>query len=324
MSLLSKTLQTFLSKYLSDVDVQGVALPTLSGDGWGVQLSNVQLRNGVELLSQMPGKVKRKKSSTKKKQKHNTKTNEKEEAEQETRRRQKHPTTSQGGRPNHESEDKEDPLGEERMATTNTAAAARGQASSLSSRCRTHSLEELDVSIRQLRNDTNEAATPAQPSSSKDDTTTTSSTIFSCFTKGRNNKLSSSVEDEDTLPYYTEEQEGGNETPLIRTTQESSNGLAMDGDYPLEENEESSYTVGRQNTTVTEQDSEKEGDIEKKDGSDDDDDDYECEDEEEETYEQAYRLCVGDNGRIGTLDIRYVPQLLLLFVDMDSLSRSRN
>ena len=64
MSLLSKTLQTFLYKYLSDVDVEGVAMPSLMDvngqSGWGVRLSNVKLREGVELMT-LPGKRKRKK-----------------------------------------------------------------------------------------------------------------------------------------------------------------------------------------------------------------------------------------------------------------------
>jgi hypothetical protein len=71
MSLLSKTLQTLLYRYLSDVDVEGVNLPSLlsgggggggggmggRGDGhsgWGVRLANVVLREGAKLLD-LPG-----------------------------------------------------------------------------------------------------------------------------------------------------------------------------------------------------------------------------------------------------------------------------
>ena len=65
MTLLSKTLQTLLYKYLSDVDVEGVALPSLysAGEGhsgWGVRLSNVKLREGTKLRN-LPGKLRRKK-----------------------------------------------------------------------------------------------------------------------------------------------------------------------------------------------------------------------------------------------------------------------
>ena len=59
MTLLSKTLQTLLYKYLSDVDVEGVALPSLydtdGHSGWGVRLSNVKLREGVKLMD-LPGR----------------------------------------------------------------------------------------------------------------------------------------------------------------------------------------------------------------------------------------------------------------------------
>ena len=60
MTLLSKTLQTLLYKYLSDVDVEGVALPSLYNtdghSGWGVRLSNVKLREGVKLMD-LPGRI---------------------------------------------------------------------------------------------------------------------------------------------------------------------------------------------------------------------------------------------------------------------------
>jgi hypothetical protein len=62
MSLLSKTLQTFLTKYLSDVDVEAVTLPSYDGSGWGVRLKNVQLREGVQLMEVMPGKIAKKKT----------------------------------------------------------------------------------------------------------------------------------------------------------------------------------------------------------------------------------------------------------------------
>ena len=78
MTLLSKTLLTFLYKYLSDVDVEGIEMPSLYGSsdgsssGWGVRLSNVKLREGAELM-QLPGgrKNKNKKSNPKKSQKKN-------------------------------------------------------------------------------------------------------------------------------------------------------------------------------------------------------------------------------------------------------------
>ena len=73
MTLLSKTLQTLLSKYLSYVDVEGVALPSLySGgeghSGWGVRLSNVKLREGTKLMN-LPGKLPPKKTKQRRKRK---------------------------------------------------------------------------------------------------------------------------------------------------------------------------------------------------------------------------------------------------------------
>lgn len=50
MGLLRRTLQTLLSKYLQDVDVEGVNLPSLYESGWGVRLRNVQLREGAVLM----------------------------------------------------------------------------------------------------------------------------------------------------------------------------------------------------------------------------------------------------------------------------------
>jgi len=70
--LLSKTLLTFLYKYLSDVDVEGIEMPSLygsssegSGSGWGVRLSNVKLREGAELMT-LPGSVVKQKQKQKK------------------------------------------------------------------------------------------------------------------------------------------------------------------------------------------------------------------------------------------------------------------
>ena len=57
MGLLSRTIQALLSKYLSDVDVEGVEVPSFTdSSGWGVRLSNVRLREGTQLLV-LPGKM---------------------------------------------------------------------------------------------------------------------------------------------------------------------------------------------------------------------------------------------------------------------------
>lgn len=70
-SLLSKTLQTFLRNYLENIELESISYGSSassststaasdggSGSGWGVRLSNVKLREGMELLK-LPGKRKR-------------------------------------------------------------------------------------------------------------------------------------------------------------------------------------------------------------------------------------------------------------------------
>ena len=63
-SLLSKTLKTFLRKYLEEIEFESITYGSNSsnsdaaGSGWGVRLSNVKLREGMELIK-LPGKRKR-------------------------------------------------------------------------------------------------------------------------------------------------------------------------------------------------------------------------------------------------------------------------
>jgi len=59
-SLLSKTLRTFLSSYLEDIQLDGINYggENNTSSGWGVKLSNVKLREGMELMK-LPGKRKR-------------------------------------------------------------------------------------------------------------------------------------------------------------------------------------------------------------------------------------------------------------------------
>ena len=66
-TLLSKTLRTFLRTYLDDIELEGInwnndttttAANSGASGGWGVQLSNVKLREGMELVK-LPGKRRR-------------------------------------------------------------------------------------------------------------------------------------------------------------------------------------------------------------------------------------------------------------------------
>ena len=64
MTLLSSTLRTLLSKYIIDVDVEGVNLPySLSSSSWGVRLKNVKLRQGLS-LKELPGTLPRRRKTT--------------------------------------------------------------------------------------------------------------------------------------------------------------------------------------------------------------------------------------------------------------------
>lgn len=101
MTLLSKTLLTFLYKYLSDVDVEGVEMPSLYGStdgatsGWGVRLSNVKLREGAELMV-LPGGRKAK-----------PKTNSKEQSDENPTTSSKRISSKNNGRKREEEEDNE-------------------------------------------------------------------------------------------------------------------------------------------------------------------------------------------------------------------------
>ena len=85
MSLLSRALQSLLSKYLSDVDVEGVNLPSLydseGHSGWGVRLKNVKLRHGVKLRD-LPGRPKTSRTKRKRPRPNDTAAATKEEGEE--------------------------------------------------------------------------------------------------------------------------------------------------------------------------------------------------------------------------------------------------
>ena len=82
-SLLSKTLRTVLSKYLENIELESIDYGSTSstaeaqneGSGWGVRLSNVKLREGMELMK-LPGKRKRVVTSRNKKAKRKDDTSE--------------------------------------------------------------------------------------------------------------------------------------------------------------------------------------------------------------------------------------------------------
>ncbi len=283
MSLLSKTLQTFLYKYLSDVDVEGVALPSVyDGSGWGVRLSNVKLREGVQLMEQMPGKERKRRKRSKKKRKQKVTP----------------PTVSRVGEQDKELEDMslqqpsihtdthDFPDERPNQFQRGTEVYEEFQEISLhlndmghyhASRSRTNSYDDLRVPV----DDEELTSPPSRPSTPLQD----SKSIFSCFTKGRDKQHNNAR----TMPEIDAPDEGNDVTskPPVSVVEESTmyrqvSALASD------EKKEAGHMEGSARTGVTVEQDES-----------DDEDDY-------EDYEQPYKLCLGDNGRIGTLDIRYV------------------
>jgi hypothetical protein len=286
MSLLSKTLQAFLSKYLSDVDVEGVALPSMyDGSGWGVRLSNVKLRDGVQLMERMPGKRKRRRKRNKKKR-----TN----LQQSTVAEGTGQSTGRAFHPESLSEPLEEPfrLGGDRedpprghneahefqpLRDTGRGDSHSDEGNMRTSRSRINSYEDLEISVRTT--DNQRASPISRPSTPEQD----SKSIFSCFTKGKKkgNNVPGGIETTDN----SNTEEGSlAETPIsVVETQvyRKFSSLAMD-----EKKGNANFDDSLITTTENKEDDESDGE------------------DEFEDYEQPYRLCVGDSGRIGTLDIR--------------------
>jgi hypothetical protein len=322
MSLLSKTLQTFLYKYLSDVDVEGVALPSVyDGSGWGVRLSNVKLREGVQLMEQMPGKPKKQRKAARAKKKKTKKSKDdpsnssihtapvKENAAsyrdgeaallpQESKEGYDFPDEPPQAPPRgRQRQDEEDDLLEVSLHFNDLRP----------TRSRTASTDELEVPVddHELDDEQQEDGSPSRPSTPLQD----SKSIFSCFTKGKpksrtttNGELHAVGGDDDdnhtagstmpdAIPPYNGDDSSSikppvsvvEETPMHRQV----SALAMEEKRDTDELDGSltrDATIGEEEEDEEEEDSDSEDDF--------------------EDYEQPYRLCLGDNGRIGTLDIR--------------------
>lgn len=307
MSLLSKTLQTFLYKYLSDVDVEGVALPSVyDGSGWGVRLSNVKLREGVQLMAKLPGMQTRKRKRAKKKQsKKKTGVSEYTLAEVDADVPDPHELDDYGvpkaskaspidtrdtsyeifsGRQDNVEELKQD----DGLQETSLHFSDTGQLRP--TRSRASSTDELEVPI--YDRDGEPESPPSRPSTPLQD----SKSIFSCFTKGRKDEKANHksetdyVEDKTHVAAPDEPADAGDDAssrPPISVVEEAAinrqiSALAMDEKKEAGEKDDSKRLV--------------EENI-----------DEESEDEDEfEDYEQPFRLCLGNNGRIGSLDVRYV------------------
>ncbi len=251
------------------------------GSGWGVRLSNVKLRDGVQLMERMPGKRKRRRKRNKKKR-----TNTMAEGTGQSAGRAFHPESFSEplDEPFRSGGDRGDPPRGHNEAHEFKPLRDTGRGDSHSdegnmrtSRSRINSYEDLDISVRTIDN---QLASPiSRPSTPEQD----SKSIFSCFTKGK--KKGKSIPGGIETTDHSNTDEGSlAETPIsIVETQgyRKLNSLAMD-DKKVSANFDDSLVTKAENKEDDESDGE----------------------DEFEDYEQPYRLCVGDSGRIGTLDIR--------------------
>ena len=299
MSLLSKTLQTFLSKYISDVDVEGVALPSLYdgiSSGWGVRLSNVHLREGVELMQTLPGTIpkKRKRKSVRTKRPSSETTKIPDESR---RKRSETPPTV----PNVHRQTRRD---------SRTEKVSEGEAMDNSEQMIKHDVEDDDDSLelqvltsRSHTDDEDERpSTPVQDSKS----------LLSCFystprtakrmiginrssfhNQGTINSLDSSIQEDQTADQSEGTFKEDLPPPLPFT--EDDNSRLKDEDQiantQMSEEETKSETVD-QSSSLDEE-----------------------EQEEYEEYDQPMSLRLGHGGRIGTLDVRLVDKDLHIHVE---------
>ena len=275
MSLLSKTVQTFLTKYLSDVDVEGVTLPSYDGSGWGVRLSNVQLREGVQLMKVMPGKVVKKRKvkrwrkkrrmippkALKNKSKGDTKSKQNEKFEQE----------------------RDYLLGEKLPRADRDSSEKKKEHFSRSRANSAMSASDMDIPVTvssdYYTDDDDDINEDGSPSTSVQPTTS----VFSCFVKRKakgdgNNELSG-------LSIHQKHQEPTLEHDPQKTIEKAE---SSEPSVPIVENvrdDESMYEY------------------------------YEEEEEYEEDHEYPLGLFMGENGRIGTVDVRQIGKELHIMVE---------
>ena len=344
MALLSKTLTTFLYKYLSDVDVEGIALPSVyDGSGWGVRLSNVKLREGVQLVKKLPGKLKktrRRKAAKAKGKKPQKKksgavirpkpqpqngSSSTQDVARTMVQHQQHDRTLQ--RPAKQQEQNNNGsallLDESIHMMDELQQQQQQQQPRIQRKSSKDYFEEDRAEIMEEETDNNgRPLTPDQNPKS----------IFSCFQKGshHNSKKNQNVADK--------QQNGGDDGPASESlprvlplhqhpttppdrveselTMETSFHSLSVGNTKQQQpqpqpggGEESSITMTMVDSDAVLMEMEMtETEYDDKDLSDEEesreDDDEEKEEEEFEEYEQPVRLSLGENGRIGILDIR--------------------
>mmetsp|Transcript_1939 Transcript_1939/g.2205 ORF Transcript_1939/g.2205 Transcript_1939/m.2205 type:complete len:1317 (+) Transcript_1939:143-4093(+) len=344
MSLLSKTLQTFLTKYLSDVDVEGITLPSYDGSGWGVRLKNVNLRKGVQLMDEMPGKIVKKRIRRKKRSMRRRRAS--SQLTQETQSERNGITVSetatmatlsvsQEEEKSEENNDhisrvqendsietkqfsvgKESEYATEKTRSTNTnkcdeepnIAATEADADAVTGY---YTDEEVEY-------DSNGNARPTTP-------TQTSNSMFACFynrtgTKNRSSKCDSNLNDN---CFHHQQQQNDDQKEYIagefvdKNLDSFTNDTRASSSLPMKE----AHIRFMDDVRTENQKLEDTGKcVVDGDNNNFEDDDnmyeyYEVEEDCEEDYEYPVRLCLGEDGRIGTIDIRLIGKELHVMVE---------
>lgn len=311
MSLLSRTLQTFLSKYLSDVDVEGVALPSVyDGSGWGVRLSNVKLREGVELMKTMPGTMLKKRTKKcrgfrkqrRRRDRSKKKSNHVDDAYNDVNM-PRYNEAYRGGNGGAVG-------GELKVDDSERSNRGRSYSSSMTppdvpivDEAYMSSTESLLSSGGEDDNDEflSRPVTPVQERQS----------FLSCFTSRR-----TSASGTHTAPTAASSKEKSDRNQEIEKTTQDEHQKYFEG---VSRKDESSMqrlkgralpSVARPVSFRYDRDDEYDGDEE----FDDEDDEY-CKREEEEEYEQPVRLCLGADGRVGILDVRLIGKELHVMIE---------
>ena len=244
MSLLSKTLQTFLYKYLEDVDVEGINLPSVYDGSWGLRLSNVKLRKGVQLVKQLKGGRKRKRPC-----------------------KERERSFDEGAESDGEASIQMQEV-QESQPTSNSLSSTTQEDNTIPH----HSSKALDMSASSHdytdESDQDHSMTPDQKAS-------TGRTFFTnCFSSSRSNVVT-------TQP------------PNATTTSSTDTETTLPAALPLDNGAKGPLSPVQEDSS-------------NKNETNRDEMDKECDDEEEEEeFNQPMQLCIGEDGRIGTLDIRY-------------------
>jgi len=316
MSLLSKTLQTFLTKYLSDVDVEGITLPSYDGSGWGVRLSNVRLREGVQLMERMPGGIK-KKRIVKRRQKRRRRVP-REKTTPESVSSQRNLLSDHSGL----SEDKEEKAGsrhdknspkaqdgEARITKEDSGyyGAGRSRTSSVLS---TEDLEIATVSAadyytdEELEYDGNRHQRPSTPVQQ-------SNGMFACFYN--RNPSRNHTDTESKLNSDFEQR-----TEMLNKEAEGTTSGEDKDDKKRAAMPSLSISLGKASPSTMsgiDNDDFKQNFEETKESAECE---YEYDEEEEdceEEYELPLRLCLGEDGRIGTIDVRLIGKELHVMLE---------